>query len=154
MSEDASNALNALLFHTGTATSNFCMVLATNRPADLDFAVVDRVDEMIEFPLPGYEERLALIKLYFDKYVRKAPKIVVSDDVGMEEHRKIAAKTEGYSGRALSKLMITVQGHVYGKEEGATVLGRDELMEVIKTKMESFDKRDRLMELQEGYVGE
>ena len=72
MSEDASNALNALLFHTGTATSNFCMVLATNRPADLDFAVVDRVDEMIEFPLPGYEERLALIKLYFDKYVRKA----------------------------------------------------------------------------------
>ena len=79
---------------------------------------------------------------------------MVSDDVGMEEHRKIAAKTEGYSGRALSKLMITVQGHVYGKEEGATVLGRDELMEVIKTKMESFDKRDRLMELQEGYVGE
>ena len=33
----------------------------------------DRVDEMIEFPLPGYEERLALIKLYFDKYAAAMP---------------------------------------------------------------------------------
>ena len=29
------------------------LVLATNRPEDLDEAVGDRVDEQIEFPLPG-----------------------------------------------------------------------------------------------------
>jgi hypothetical protein len=34
-------------------------VLATNRPADLDAAVIDRVDEMIEFPLPELAERAA-----------------------------------------------------------------------------------------------
>ena len=34
-------------------------MLATNRPADLDAAVIDRVDEMVEFPLPELAERVA-----------------------------------------------------------------------------------------------
>jgi ATPase family AAA domain-containing protein 3A/B len=45
MSEDARNALNALLYRTGEASSRFMLVLATNRPGDLDRAVGDRVDE-------------------------------------------------------------------------------------------------------------
>jgi ATPase family AAA domain-containing protein 3A/B len=53
MSEAARNALNALLYNTGAASRDFMLVLATNRPTDLDRAVADRVDEHIQFDLPG-----------------------------------------------------------------------------------------------------
>lgn len=39
MSEGRRNALNALLYQTGQQSYNFMMVLATNRPQDLDSAV-------------------------------------------------------------------------------------------------------------------
>ena len=46
-------ALNALLFRTGDQSRDYAVVLATNRPADLDAAVLDRMDEALEFGLPG-----------------------------------------------------------------------------------------------------
>ena len=67
MSENARNALNALLYNTGGASRDFMLVLATNRPTDLDRAVADRVDEHIQFDLPGLAERERLVALYFDK---------------------------------------------------------------------------------------
>ncbi len=150
--KDQRNALNALLYHTGTQTANFCLVLATNRPADLDFAVVDRVDEMVEFPLPEDAERTKLLRLYFDMYLgaQSGSAIRVA---GVEDHHfaELAALTRGFSGRAISKLMITVQGYVYGKD-GPPTLDGDELMEVAREKMESFEKRARLVDLQEGYL--
>ena len=42
LSEHSRNALNALLFQTGDQSRHFMLVLATNRPADLDAAVLDR----------------------------------------------------------------------------------------------------------------
>lgn len=36
MSEQLRNAITTMLYHTGTPTSQFLMVLATNRPGDLD----------------------------------------------------------------------------------------------------------------------
>ena len=50
-------ALNAMLFRTGDQSRDFAVVLATNRPADLDPAVIDRMDESLEFPLPGKDEK-------------------------------------------------------------------------------------------------
>jgi ATPase family AAA domain-containing protein 3A/B len=52
MSEDARNALNALLFRTGEASKKLMLVLATNRPGDLDAAVVARVAEALLIDLP------------------------------------------------------------------------------------------------------
>ena len=62
-------ALNALLFHTGTASTKFMMVLATNRPEDIDSAITDRIDDALDFGLPGAAERRRLVKVYFQKYV-------------------------------------------------------------------------------------
>ena len=45
------------------------MVLASNTPEVLDFAVVDRIHEPIEFPLPTLAERERLIRLYFKKFI-------------------------------------------------------------------------------------
>jgi len=41
----------------GEQSRDFCVVLATNRPSDLDPAVIDRTDDAIEFGLPGDSER-------------------------------------------------------------------------------------------------
>ena len=41
----------------GEQSRDFCVVLATNRPSDLDPAVIDRTDDAIEFGLPGPQER-------------------------------------------------------------------------------------------------
>ena len=45
------------------------MVLASNQPEQLDWAINDRLDEIVEFQLPGLDERERLVRLYFDKYV-------------------------------------------------------------------------------------
>lgn len=61
-----------MLFRTGDQSRDFAVVLATNRPADLDAAVIDRMDEAIEFPLPGESERQQILKMYIDSYIAKA----------------------------------------------------------------------------------
>mmetsp|Transcript_89155 Transcript_89155/g.195354 ORF Transcript_89155/g.195354 Transcript_89155/m.195354 type:complete len:858 (+) Transcript_89155:162-2735(+) len=71
MSESLRNALTTMLYHTGTPTSQFMLVIATNRPGDLDSAVLDRLDEAIEFGLPDYDARAAMVQLYFDMYISK-----------------------------------------------------------------------------------
>lgn len=48
ISEDRRNALNALLYQTGQQSYQFMMVLATNRPQDLDPAVRHCHDDVKE----------------------------------------------------------------------------------------------------------
>ena len=46
-SEHLRNALTTMLYHTGTPSKQFMLVLATNRPGDMDSAVIDRIDEAV-----------------------------------------------------------------------------------------------------------
>merc|ERR1719361_109443 len=71
MSENMRNALSAFLFRTGTETNKFQIVLATNVPEALDAAVLDRIDEAVEFPLPGEAERKRILQLYFKQYIKQ-----------------------------------------------------------------------------------
>ena len=84
------------------------MVLATNRPSDLDAAVADRVDEHIQFDLPGQTERERLVHLYFHKYIGDG-NFRLTYDAAIDEAMlvRVAAQLEGFSGRAISKLMIS-----------------------------------------------
>lgn len=54
-----------LLFHT----SRFMLVLASNQPEQFDWAINDRIDEMVNFDLPQLEERERLVRMYFDKHI-------------------------------------------------------------------------------------
>lgn len=45
------------------------LVLASNQPEQFDWAINDRLDEMVEFDLPNYEERERMVRHYFDKFV-------------------------------------------------------------------------------------
>ena len=60
------HALNALLYQTGSQSRNFMLVLATNRPEDLDSAVLDRMDATVLVDIPERTERLRLVKLYLE----------------------------------------------------------------------------------------
>jgi len=52
----------------------FEQVLATNRAADLDAAVLDRIDEAVHFALPKRQERLNIASQYFCEHVlNRAP---------------------------------------------------------------------------------
>ena len=109
---------------TGTETDKFMMVYATNKPEQFDGAVTDRVDEMVEFTLPGLKERRSMIKMYIDKYLvnpagqwSKKVTMVDIDDAAVES---AVAKTDGWSGREISKLAIAWQSAAYGTE-GATI---------------------------------
>ena len=52
ISEDLRNALNAFLYRTGEASHKFMVVYASNQPEQFDWAINDRIDEMVEFKLP------------------------------------------------------------------------------------------------------
>ncbi|KAK1305908.1 hypothetical protein QJS10_CPA10g01388 [Acorus calamus] len=158
MSEAQRSAFNALLFRTGDQSKDIVLALATNRPGDLDSAVSDRIDEVLEFPLPGEDERFKLLNLYLDKYIarageekkpswpsffRKQQQLLIqiknlTDDV----IREAAVKTEGFSGREIAKLMASVQAAVYGSKE--CKLDPDLFQEVVDYKVAEHQQRGRL----------
>jgi len=155
LSEDQRNALNALLYRTGTPTSKFMLVVATNRPGDLDAAVTDRIDEAMWFGLPDLELREKLLRQYFGEYLvragekagtglvgafkKRAARIDVAADIDDAYFADLARRTEGFSGRGISKLMLSVQGAVYGQE--TPVVNRDVMEEVVQIKMREFEER-------------
>ncbi|KAK5772776.1 hypothetical protein PVK06_049071 [Gossypium arboreum] len=72
MSEAQRSSLNALLFRTRDQSKDMVLALATNYPGDLDSAMADCIDEVLEFPLPREDERFKLLNLYLDKYIAQA----------------------------------------------------------------------------------
>lgn len=158
MSESQRSALNALLFRTGDQSRDIVLVLATNRPGDLDKAVTDRIDEVIEFPLPGEEERLKMLKLYLNKYLshksneeegsrwassfKKQTKKITIKDVSDEVIQVAAMKTKGFSGREIAKLMASVQAAVYGSPD--CVLDSQLFNEVVDYKVMEHKQRIKL----------
>lgn len=48
------------------------VVLASNTPEQFDWAINDRLDEVVEFSLPDLFERQRLVRQYFEIYVLSA----------------------------------------------------------------------------------
>ncbi|KAL7231466.1 hypothetical protein ACSBR2_009671 [Camellia fascicularis] len=157
MSEAQRSALNALLFRTGDQSRDVVLVLATNRPGDLDSAITDRIDEVIEFPLPREEERFKLLKLYLNKYLsgednnseskwgslfKKSTQKITIEDLSDDVIREAAKKTEGFSGREIAKLMASVQAAVYGRPD--CVLDSELFNEIVDYKVAEHQQRIKL----------
>ena len=63
------------------------LVYASNQPEQFDWAINDRIDEMVPFDLPGPAERLRMVNLYMKKYLLEPPgnaKVIRVD--GIEVH--------------------------------------------------------------------
>mmetsp|Transcript_44415 Transcript_44415/g.125727 ORF Transcript_44415/g.125727 Transcript_44415/m.125727 type:complete len:556 (-) Transcript_44415:51-1718(-) len=121
MGEDARNALSVFLHHTGTENANLAVIMATNIPSSLDSAVLDRVDEAFEFPIPQYDQRLHMLKLFVDRHIRQktARGLGIEIDEAFAERLdsfldEVAKRTEGLSGRQLAKLVLAFQSAVFG----------------------------------------
>ncbi|KAL3630804.1 hypothetical protein CASFOL_023788 [Castilleja foliolosa] len=156
MSEAQRSALNALLFRTGDQSKDIVLALATNRPGDLDSAVADRIDEVLEFPLPGEDERFKLLKLYLNKYIaeagdrkpglfsqlfKKQQQQIEIKGLNDDMIKEAAAKTEGFSGREIAKLMASVQAAVYGSDD--CVLDPTLFREVVDYKVAEHQQRKK-----------
>lgn len=125
ISEDMRSTLNAFLYRTGDQSDKFMLVLASNTPEQLDWAINDRLDEVVEFALPGPEERERLVRLYFDKYVLSAAmegsrgrRLKIEDMDFSELCSEIAQATDGMSGREIAKLGVAWQAGGYASEDG------------------------------------
>lgn len=118
------HALNALLYQTGTHSNKFMLVLATNRPEELDAAIMDRLDVSMSIGLPALDQRTEMLRLYMEiltsKSSARAEKVAIfgystPDDIIIEEicHsddyiRSVAEKMDGFSGREISKFVIAL----------------------------------------------
>ncbi len=133
ISEDMRNALNAFLYRTGEASHKFMVVYASNQPEQFDWAINDRIDEIVEFRLPTLDGREKMITQYIDKYLNTpisgARQITVS---GVDEAliRSFASLTEGFSGREISKLAIAWQAAAYGTPN--TAIDAEMMSEVLR----------------------
>ncbi|CAI5442996.1 unnamed protein product [Caenorhabditis angaria] len=125
MSEDTRAALNAFLFRTGEQSRKFMLVVASNQPEQFDWAVNDRLDQLVEFALPGVEERERILLQYFNEHIvtpalskSRTQRLKLADFDWTGKMTKIAKTTKGMSGRELSKLVIGWQASAYASETG------------------------------------
>nr|XP_051696430.1 ATPase family AAA domain-containing protein 3 isoform X2 [Oryctolagus cuniculus] len=123
ISEDLRATLNAFLHRTGQHSSKFMLVLASNQPEQFDWAVNDRIDELVSFELPRQEERERLVRMYFDKHILqpategKQRLKLAQFDYG-RKCSEVARLTEGMSGREIAQLAVAWQAMAYASEDG------------------------------------
>jgi ATPase family AAA domain-containing protein 3A/B len=126
MSEYMRHAINSFLYRTGTPSEKVVLVMATNNPDHLDEAVHDRIDEVVNFNLPNENERRIMLFYYLVKYCQpprtqlekaqfawKYPrsliygkKLISMEGVSKEVIEDIAKRTQGFSGREITKMVI------------------------------------------------
>lgn len=112
------DCLNVLLSMTGTF-GNIMLILTTCNPGELDEAVLDRMDEILEIELPGEDERREMLSRHIDTYLLK-PKLATLVDIGEDEIERLVKETDGFSGRSLSKLAISFQAQAYLNDANLT----------------------------------
>lgn len=123
ISEDLRATLNAFLYRTGEQSTKFMLVLASNQPEQFDWAINDRLDEMVEFMSPTLDERERLVRRYFDLYclvpaTEKRGRLRLDEFDYGKKCLEIAKMTEGLSGREISKLAVAWQASAYASETG------------------------------------
>lgn len=93
------------------------IVLASNTPEQLDFAVNDRVDEMVHFTIPGTVERERLVRLYFDEFIlqlvdKRSSRLKLAEFDYSQACSEVANICEGMSGREIAKLASSWQASI------------------------------------------
>jgi len=144
ISEDMRATLNAFLYRTGEQSQKMMLVLASNQPEQFDWAINDRLDEMVEFEIPTFEERERLIRHYFIKFIlepatAKTGRLKVAEFDWNEKCSLIAKETDGLSGREISKLGVAWQARAYASEDG--VLSIPMMDDIVKDAVDQHAKK-------------
>lgn len=80
---------------------NGVIVFATNLVQDFDKAFKSRILAFVEFQKPDYETRIELIK------VLTPAKVPLAHPLSEEEHGRLSAISDGFSGREIRKAVLT-----------------------------------------------
>ena len=102
--------------------------MATNQIRQLDSAVLDRMNELVEVPLPQFDEREAIISQYMLSHVikpatDKTSRVVLGEDLSavlndtekrQQMYAHLAEITEGMSGREMEKMCSNISVRYYG----------------------------------------
>ncbi|MGV9171620.1 MAG: AAA family ATPase, partial [Promethearchaeia archaeon] len=79
-----------------TKSKDLLLVLgATNRPWDIDNAMLSRFEKKVHVPLPDKESRRGIFKIHTAG---------VDSDLEEEDYAELAVRTEGYSGRDIANI--------------------------------------------------
>ncbi|SBT74706.1 AAA family ATPase, putative [Plasmodium malariae] len=142
-SEHLRNALASFLYHTGTESKNFGVILATNCRDILDPAVMDRIDEQYNFDIPQISEIKKMVSLYFNKYVFPLKKynIIIDDSVDDNYLDDIARRLYGLSGRQISKLCLNIQNTVLRQYEKQSEMRNEQYETHNNTQISSYNPR-------------
>ena len=169
ISENLRNAINAFLYRTGTPSSKFMVVLATNAPQLLDEAIQDRIDEMVNFERPSLKERTNILYHYLLKYCKPSrtllqkvqmilthPSIILHgkktiniSELDSEYIENIAIRTEGFSGRELTKLVVSWHDSAFAKE--VPLLDKKTVEDVLNRHIDQNKTKDKWNVLQKEY---
>jgi DNA polymerase III delta prime subunit len=101
----------AFLSHTGEASKNVSVILATNRLEDIDPAVLSRMDHKLYIGPPAALERKKILEEYIPKFFSKAER---GQFFTNETVQKIANATDGLTGRAIFKMLNALSSRKQG----------------------------------------
>ncbi|MBX9923050.1 MAG: AAA family ATPase [Rhabdochlamydiaceae bacterium] len=93
--------LNAFLNHTGENSKKIMLMLATNRPEDIDPAILSRMDHKLQIYPPALAERKQILQLHISR-------LFTPQETTLFDIEKIAQNTEGLTGRALFKMLNAI----------------------------------------------
>ncbi len=143
--------LNYLLTELGEASDKFVVIATTNYLAKLDKTMERRFGEAIELTLPGFDERVAALKLYRNsilfgemnsvQYVQNAKKVVTD-----EKLLSIAHMTDGFCYDDFQKMMNAIRVHPRA-QAGPTEALVDQIVENYIAKKEAFASPDKGVDL-------
>lgn len=123
---------------------NGCIIFASNHITDFDPAVISRIIEPVEFKLPDKETRIKIIKKILP------PGIPMSVPLSDEELEKLAAVSEGFSGRDIRKSMYVFIADKLYEEKQLRGKGNEEILVSFRDIMLGFENvkeaKDKLNE--------
>uniref|UniRef100_A0A8R1E679 Uncharacterized protein n=1 Tax=Caenorhabditis japonica TaxID=281687 RepID=A0A8R1E679_CAEJA len=123
------------------------------------------LDQLVEFALPGLEERERILLQYFNEHIvvpatsgSRSQRLKLDNFDFVAKCSEIAKKTTGMSGRELSKLVIGWQASAYASETGVlteAIVDRNtaDAMLQHEHKMEWLEKEQRKARHQEVKFG-
>ncbi len=129
--QEAIELLNAFLNHTGEPEKKLMLILATNRPEDIDPAVLSRMDYKLPIRPPGPEERKKILTQYVPQFFSKQE---INTFFRSEDIEELARRTEGMTGRALFKLLNAIAGTKQASDDNQ--LSRERIEKTIRIFLE------------------
>jgi ATPase family AAA domain-containing protein 3A/B len=100
------------------------------------------MDDYLGFPLPSLSEREGMLRLYYESLV-VARALKGHEEVGEGLLKEAARKTDRFSGREISKLMLSVLNAVYGTAD--VTVSVELFRTVLGQKVSEHQQKERLM---------